>query len=503
MVANRSEIVQMMEVVANEKDIPLEDIFVALEAALAMAISKRTHFAVRVVVDRNSGDYKIFRQWEIVPDTSYVGESSSGHPLPFDAELHITLDDTKVKQSGCQVGEFIEEPMESVGLGRIAAQTAKQVILQKVREAERAQVAEAYRDLLGQLVTGVVKSVTRDYAIIDLGDNAEAVLPHEEMLPHESVRINDRIRCYLFAIRPEVKGPQLFVSRACKEMLVELFRLEVPEVNEDIIEIKAAARIPGVRSKIAVKTNDGRIDPIGACIGMRGVRVQAVSNELGGERVDVILWDDNAVQFVINAMAPAEVASIVIDEDNHTMDIIVQADQLSQAIGRSGQNIRLASDLSEWTLNVMTVEEQEEKSKREIASVTHLFVEALDVDEEFAEMLANEGFISLEEVAYVAEKELLAVEGLDKELVAELQNRAKEALMAQGGGKMPSKELLEMEGMTPELARKLAAHGVIMLDDLAEQSVDDLLSLVEIDSDAAAKLIMKAREPWFSDNKDD
>lgn len=498
---SNSEIVRMIEVVAAEKDIPEEEIFVGLETALATAVSKRKHFDVRVAIDRNNGSYAMFRRWQVVSDENYEGEDINGDAVPFNPEVHIVLAQAQEVDAELSNGDFVEESMEVTDMGRIAAQITKQVILQKVREAERAQVAAQYQDQLGQIVSGVVKRVTRDNILLDLGDNAEAVLMREDMLPREAMRIGDRIRAYLYAIKPEVKGPQLFVSRSSGEMLSALFRIEVPEIGEDIIDIKAIARDPGSRSKIAVKTNDGRIDPIGACIGMRGARVQAVSNELGGERIDVVLWDDSSAQFVINAMAPAEVASIVIDEDKHAMDIAVEESQLSQAIGRGGQNVRLASELSGWVLNVMTVADMESKNAKEAESSLHLFMEKLDVDEEIAAVLIEEGFSSLDEIAYVPKEELLNIDGFDADIVDELRSRAKEALDKQVAEttKEMSDELRNMEGVDDQLAQQLAKHQILTMDDLAELATDDLLEIVEMSEERAAKLIMKAREPWFTD----
>ncbi|MEM9242628.1 MAG: transcription termination factor NusA [Pseudomonadota bacterium] len=491
------EALQMIEIVANEKDIPLEDIFNALETALSAAISKRMQYNARVVVNRQTGDYSVFRRWQVVESMAHTGINDNlDHPAAFNPELHIILADAKEIDNELEVGDFVEETVEAIDLGRIAAQTAKQVILQKVRESERHQVTEAYQDSVGKIISGTVKRVTRDAVILELADNAEAVLPREEMLPKEAVRINDRLRAYLYDIRPEAKGPQLFVSRACNEMLAELFTIEVPEINEEIIEIKAVARDPGSRAKIAVKTNDGRIDPIGACIGMRGARVQAVSSELGGERVDVILWDDNPAQFVINAMVPAEVASIFVDEDKRTMDIAVEESQLSQAIGRSGQNIRLASKLSDWTLNVMTTDDLRAKQEKEESTTTTFFINNLDIDEEMAKVLVEEGFTNLEEIAYVDKSELLAIEGFDDEIVDELQARAKEKIEQQGHHK-PAADLINMNGMDSDLAYLLASKGIVTMDDLAEQSVDDLLEITNLNEERAAKLIMTAREPWF------
>ena len=369
--------------------------------------------------------------------------------------------------------------------------------MQKVREAEREQISDQYESKLLQVISGSVKRVTRDNIILDLGGNAEAVILREEMLPRETVRMNDRVRALLKEIVRDRKGPQLMASRSCPEMLVELFRIEVPEIGEETIQIKAVARDPGSRSKLAVKTNDGRIDPIGACIGMRGSRVQAVSNELGGERVDIVLWEDNPAQFVINAMAPAEVASIVVDEENHAMDIAVTEDQLSQAIGRNGQNVKLASSLTGWTLNVMTESEAESKSQKEAESALSLFVEHLDVDDDMAAALIEEGFGTLEEIAYVSKAELLAIEGFDEELVDELRNRAEKAIEGGAGRAKPAADLLALEGMDDALAAALAAKGIVTQEDLAEQATDDVIDIPGLDEKRAADLIMLAREPWF------
>jgi N utilization substance protein A len=418
------------------------------------------------------------------------------------AEHQLTLDDARERVPTIEIGSRIEEHMPSIEFGRIAAQTARQVIMQKVREAERRLVIEQFKNKLGQLIYGTVKKVTRDNIIIDLGGKAEAFMPRIEMLPQEMFRPNDRVRAYLYEILDNVRGPQLLVSRIRKEMLIELFRIEVPEIGENIIDVKAAAREPGNRAKIAVKTNDGRIDPIGACVGMRGARVQAVSSELGGERVDIILWDDNPAQLVINAMAPADITSIVVDEDTHTMDLAVHKDQLSQAIGRNGQNVRLASQLTGWTLNVMTVEDFEGKSQEESAKILTLFTSALEIDEEIAMLLVNNGFSSLEEIAYVPKEELLAIEEFDEEIVEELRNRANDTLLTQAltsgqAGGVPHESLLSMVGMTDQLAERMAAIGITTMDELAEQSVDELLGIEGMTEQKAGALIMKAREPWF------
>ncbi|HNG51627.1 MAG TPA: transcription termination factor NusA, partial [Plasticicumulans sp.] len=389
--------------------------------------------------------------------------------------------------------------------GRIAAQTAKQVIVQKVREAERAQVVDQFLPRRGQLISGVVKRVERGNVLVDLGGNIEAMVAREDMIAREPVRNGDRIRGWLKDVRHEPRGPQIFLSRTAPEFLIELFRLEVPEVGQGVIEIKGAARDPGVRAKIAVKTNDQRIDPVGACVGMRGSRVQSVSTELAGERIDIVLWNDNPAQFVINAMSPAEVISIVVDEDSHAMDIAVAEEKLSQAIGRGGQNVRLASDLTGWELNVMTLAQAEAKSGQEAQAVLQMFMDMLSVDADVAEILVREGFSTLEEVAYVPVHEMLEVEEFDQEIVDELRARARDALLTraiaaeeQVGDAEPAEDLRRMEGMDEDLAFLLAGKGVRTQEDLAELSVDDLIDMADIDEARAAQLIMTARAPWFS-----
>jgi len=398
--------------------------------------------------------------------------------------------------------------MASVEFGRIAAQTAKQVIVQKVREAERARIVEAFQDRVGELVMGVVKRVEKGNVTIDLGDNVEALIPREEMIPREAVRPGDRVRGYLKEVRSEARGPQLFVSRTAPNLLIELFKLEVPEVGEGLIEILGAARDPGSRAKIAVKTNDPRIDPVGACVGMRGSRVRAVSNELADERVDIILWDENPAQFVINAMSPAEAVSIVVDEDMHSMNIAVEDDQLSQAIGRGGQNVRLASELTGWELNVMSESQATERTEAEIEASQKMFMEQLDVDEEVAAILVQEGYSSVEEVAYVPLNEMQEIEEFDEEMVNELRNRAKDVLLTKALAQeevlesaKPAEDLLNMEGMDPHLAYQLASIGVVTMEDLAEQSVDELKDVENLDEEKAAQLIMTARAPWFADEQ--
>jgi N utilization substance protein A len=395
------EILLVAEAVSNEKGVDSGVIFEAIEAALEMATKKRAgeEINVTVTINRKTGDYETTRRWLVIADDTEDDDGDEGL-------TRITLTAAREKEPHIQVGGYIEQSMDSVEFGRIAAQKAKQVIVQKVLEAERAQVVNAYKERLGTLVTGVVKRVTREFVLLDLGNNAEAVLTRAEMIPHEAMRVNDRARAYLYEVRTDLKGPQMVLSRIRPEMLIELFKIEVPEIGEELIEVKAAARDPGSRAKIAVKTNDGRIDPIGACVGMRGARVQAVSSELGGERVDIVLWDDNPAQLVINAMAPAEVASIVVDEDSHTMDIAVKEEQLAQAIGRNGQNVKLASELTGWKLNVMSEGQAKAKSEKEAQNVVQFFVEKLGVDEDIAQILAEEGFTSLEEIAYIPLQEM-------------------------------------------------------------------------------------------------
>jgi N utilization substance protein A len=496
----------VVETLSNEKGVSEEIIFQAIEAALVSATKKKegAESDVRVSINRKTGQYDTFRVWTVVdePDTE---QPEIEFPLR-DMPLSEALKHSKTAKAG----DIIEFPIESVEFGRIAAQAAKQVILKKVREAEHENVADEFRKKIGELVIGVVKKTSREAIILELGGNAklganvEAILPKEHMLPREAVRPGDRLRAYLADVVTEARGPQLILSRTCNEMLIELFKLEVPEVGEGIIEIKSAARDPGIRAKIAVKTNDGRIDPVGACVGMRGARVQAVSNELGGERVDIVLWDDNPAQFVMNAMAPAEIVSIVVDEETESMDVAVTEEHLSPAIGRSGQNVRLASQLTGWTLNVITDKEAKERTTADQERLVNIFTEHLNVENDVAEVLIEEGFTSLEEIAYVPIQELLGVEGFDEEIVNELRTRAKEALLTQTiateeklGEKTPSEDLLSLPGMNKELAFVLANRGVITRDDLAELAVDDLADVPDLDKSKAAELIMAARAHWF------
>ena len=493
------EILLVIDAVSNEKDVDRDVIFEAMEAALASA-SRKKHggdIEARVEIDRETGEYRTFRRWLVVEESGDMG-------LEFPSR-EITLDAAKELEPDIGAGDYIEEEIESVAFGRIAAQTAKQVIVQKVREAERAKIVEAYEERKGELITGIVKRIAKGSIILDLGGNAEAEIPKNETIPRESVRVGDRMRGYLYDVRPEPRGPQLFISRTCPEFLIELFKLEVPEVGEGLIDIKAAARDPGSRAKISVKANDPRIDPVGACVGMRGSRVQAVSNELAGERVDIILWNDNPAQFVINAMAPADVVSIVVDEDAHAMDVAVQDENLSQAIGRGGQNVRLASQLTGWELNVMSEDQAAEKSEQEARQFVESFMGNLDVDEEVATILVQEGFTTLDEVAYVPAQEMLAIEEFDEEIVNELRERAKDVLLTRAIASEeelegePEEDLLTMDGMERALAFLLAKRGIRSMEDLAEQSVDELLEIEGIDEQRAGQLIMTARAPWFAE----
>jgi N utilization substance protein A len=491
------EILMVVDAVSNEKGVDKEVIFEALEAALASATRKKhgEEWDVRVAIDRKSGDYETFRRWKVFADDSTELEAP---------ERELRLDDARELDAQVEPGGFVEEPMESVAFGRIAAQQAKQVIVQKVREAERAQVVDAYKDRVGQLVSGIVKRVDRNGIYVDLGGNAEGFVPRTDMIPREQVKAQDRIKAYLKEVRSEPRGPQLFLTRTAPEFLVELFKLEVPEVGQGLIQILGAARDPGVRAKIAVRSNDPRIDPVGACVGMRGSRVQAVSNEIAGERVDIIPHNENPAQFVINAMSPAEVMSIVVDEDSHSIDIAVAEDKLSQAIGRGGQNIRLASQLTGWDLNVMTESDAEAKSETEARDLVQTFMKQLDVGEDVATILVQEGFSTVEEVAYVPQGELMAIEEFDEEIVKELRNRARDVLLTQAiaseeslDQSMPADDLLLLEGMSPDLALALARRGVRTREDLAEQSVDDLSDIDGLAAEEAGKLIMKARAHWF------
>ncbi|PHQ79924.1 MAG: transcription termination/antitermination protein NusA [Coxiella sp. (in: Bacteria)] len=492
------DILLVAKSLSNEKGVPEEVIFLAIETALATVTAKRykDEVRIRVAIDRKTGGYESFRVWEVMDDECEFELPEQQLDIVQAREIDETL----------AVGDVVEEQVDSIEFGRIAAQQAKQVIIQKVREAERDKIAKQYTSRIGEILIGIVKRVTRDNLILDMGENAEAVMLREEMIPREAFRVNDRLRAYLYDVSTDRRGPQLHVSRTRPEFLRELFKIEVPEIGEEVIEVKAVARDPSSRAKIAVKTNDGRIDPIGACVGMRGSRVQAVSNELGGERIDIVLWDDGPAQLVINAMAPAEVVSIVVDEDTHAMDIIVAEEQLSQAIGRSGQNVRLASNLTGWTLNVMTDDQASDKHEKETHDIKALFMDKLDVDGDIADVLVIEGFTSVDDVAYVPLEEMAAIDGFDDDLAEELQRRAGDVILTQEiaseeeiSHAEPAEDLISLEGMTDVLARQFASKGIITREDLAEQAVDDVTDVLEIEPEEAAALIMKARAHWFED----
>ncbi|MEY4768683.1 MAG: hypothetical protein RL637_1322 [Pseudomonadota bacterium] len=495
------EILLVVDVFANEKEIDKSIVFQAMEAALEAAAVKRheNRIKARVSINRQTGDYDTFRRWEVVASNS---KSEGQVELP---NSQIALEIARIKYPNIQIGEFVEEPIESVAFCRIAAQTAKQVIIQKIRDAEREKIVMAYKNRIGDLITGVVKRIEKGNIYLDLGGHVEAYIAKEDLIPKESIRINDRVKGYLKDVRPEARGPQLFVSRTAPELLMALFRLEVPEISEGLIQIMGAARDPGSRAKLAVKSNDPRLDPVGACVGMRGSRVQSVTNELAGERIDIILWNGNEAQFVINAMLPAEIQSIIVDEDKHSMDVAVASESLSQAIGKGGQNVRLASQLTGWELNVLDAAKAVEDSDATLQRIRQTFVEQLDVDEEIAQILAEEGFTTVEEIAYVPVDEMLEIQSFDKELVDVLKKRAKDSLLIRALASeeqieiaKPNSDLLAMEGMDNDLAYQLAAQGIITISDLAELAIDDLLDFAGLDAERARALIMKAREPWFS-----
>ncbi|HVY06672.1 MAG TPA: transcription termination factor NusA [Burkholderiales bacterium] len=490
------ELLMLVDALAREKNVEKDIVFAALELALASATKKRfkDDVDVRVEIDRESGEYKSFRRWQIVADEE--------HEMPAQ---QIALTDATEQKLDKQLGEYVEEPLEPVEFGRIGAQTAKQVILQKIRDAEREQILNDFLQREEFIVTGAIKRMERGSAIIESG-RIEAALPKDQMIPKENLRIGDRVRAYLLKVDRNNRGPQLILSRTVPEFLIKLFELEVPEIEEGLLEIKAAARDPGSRAKIAVKSNDQRIDPIGTCVGMRGSRVQAVTAELAGERVDIILWSQDPAQFVINALAPAEVSKITVDEESHSMDVVVDEENLAQAIGRNGQNVRLASELTQWELNIMTEEESQKKNDEEGTAVRKVFMERLDVDEEVANILIQEGFTTLEEVAYVPLNEMLEIESFDEDTVNELRSRARNALLVE---EIASEEhvenvatdLLTLDGMDGETARVLAAKGVKTQEDLADLAVDDLVELTGIDAERAKQLIMTARAPWFEGNQ--
>jgi N utilization substance protein A len=487
------EILLLVDALAREKNVDKNIVFGALELALASATKKRFNedVDVRASVDRTTGDFSFFRRWQVVDDAEFEVPSRQ-----------YLLREAREQNPDGQIGDYVEEPLGGLEVGRIGAQTAKQVILQKIRDAEREQILNDFLTRKEHLVTGMIKRMERGSAIIESG-RLEAVLPREQMIPKENLRVGDRVRAYIWKIDRVSRGPQLILSRTVPEFLVKLFELEVPELEDGLLEIKAAARDPGSRAKIAVKSNDPRIDPIGTCVGMRGSRVQAVTSELAGERVDIVLWNPDPAQFVINALAPAEVSSIVVDEEKHSMDIVVEEENLAQAIGRTGQNVRLAGDLTGWELNIMTPDESRKKAEEETTRMRSLFMDALDVDEEVADILVQEGFSTLEEVAYVPLNEMLEIDAFDEATVNELRSRARNALLTQaiaGEEKVEHdiEDLLKVEGMDNDTARLLASKGVSTQEELADYASDDLVELAGLDAERAKELIMAARAPWFA-----
>ena len=492
------EILLLVDALAREKNVGKEVVFAALESALASATKKRIHddADVRVVIDRETGDYESFRRWLVVPDDAQENEHAQ-----------IRLVDARDEVPDAQLDEYIEEPLEPIDFGRIGAQAAKQVILQKIRDAEREQVLNDFLERKEHLVTGTVKRLDRHGAIVEAG-RLEALLPRDQMIPKENLRVGDRIRAYVAKINREGRGPQLFLSRTAPDFIRHLFANEVPEIEQGLLEIKAAARDPGVRAKIAVHSNDRRVDPIGTCVGVRGSRVQAVTGELAGERVDIVLWSEDPAQFVIGALAPANVSSIVVDEDKHSMDVVVDEDNLALAIGTGGRNVRLASELTGWQINIMSAEESQAKSAGERHAVRELFMAKLDVDEEIADILIDEGFTTVEEVAYVPINEMLEIQSFDEDTVNELRNRARNALLTEAIATeekigTTAEDLLSLEGMDRDLAAKLADAGVHTRDELAELAVDELVEATGIDEERAKDLIMKARAHWFEAEEPD
>ena len=488
------DILLLVDALAHEKNVDKEVVFSAVEYALASATKKRyTEDAdVRVQVDRDTGEYESFRRWTLLTDDEALENPGA----------QMYADDERAEGKEISEANTFEEPLESVEFGRIGAQAAKQVILQKVREAEREQILEDFLARKEFLVTGVIKRMEKGNAIIEVG-RIESLLPRDQMIPKENLRVGDRVRAYLLRVERSGRGPQLILSRIAPEFIIRLFELEVPEIEDGLLEIRAAARDPGLRSKIAVKANDQRLDPVGTCVGMRGSRVQAVTGELAGERVDIVLWSMEPAQFVINAMAPAEVSSIVVDEDAHSMDVVVDEEQLAQAIGRMGQNVRLASELTGWTLNILTIDEAAKKSEEEYTKTRQIFIEKLDVDEEVADILVQEGFGTLEEIAYVPMAEMSEIEAFDEDTINELRKRARAALLTDAIAKEEkvdeaSADLIGMDGMDDETAHLLASKGVSTMDDLADLAVDDLVELTNMDVERAKTLIMTARAPWFA-----
>jgi N utilization substance protein A len=483
----------LVDALAREKNVEKNIVFSALELALGSATKKRFRddAVVRVAIDHETGNYQSFRRWQVVENDAVE-----------DPARQISLNEALQRDANIQLEEFIEETLEPIEFGRIGAQAAKQVIFQKIRDAEREQILNDFLERKEYMVTGTIKRMERGNAIIESG-KVEAALPRDQMIPKENLRVGDRVRAYLSKVDRTARGPQLILSRIVPEFLMKLFELEVPEIEEGLLEVKCAARDPGSRAKIAVKSNDQRVDPIGTCVGMRGSRVQAVTGELAGERVDIILWSNDPATFVINALAPAEISSIVVDEEKHCMDIVVDEENLAQAIGRGGQNVRLASDLTGWELNIMSMEDSQAKNEEELSVIRELFMEKLDVDEEVAEILAQESFTTLEEVAYVPLSEMLEIESLDEKTVNELRNRARnmlltEAIVSEENVENLAEDLRSLEGMDNETARKLAANGIKTQEDLADLAVDDLVEMIEIDTERAKELIMTARAPWFT-----
>jgi len=486
------EILLLVDALAREKNVAKDVVFGALESALASATKKRINDEadVRVVIDRNTGEYESFRRWQVVADETYVNEF-----------LEMPLSEAQKQDEGVEVGDVIEESLEPIDFGRIGAQAAKQVILQRIRDAEREQILADFLERKEHIVSGTIKRMERGNAIIEAG-KIEALLPRDQMIPKENLRVGDRVKAFLLRIDRNARGPQIILSRTAPEFIIKLFDLEVPEIEDGLMEIKAAARDPGMRAKIAVKSNDPRVDPIGTCVGMRGTRVTAVTNELAGERVDIVHWSQDPAQFVIGALAPAEVSSIVVDEEKHSMDVVVDEANLAIAIGRGGQNVRLASELTGWNINLMTQEESEKKVEAETAATRVLFMEKLDVDEEVANILIDEGFSTLEEVAYVPLAEMLEIEAFDEDTVNELRNRARnvlltEAIVTEEQLEGVEDSLLALDGMDKSLAAKLASGGVKALDDLADLAVDELTEITGIDADRAKQLITNARSHWF------
>ncbi len=486
------EVLLLVDALSREKNVDKEVVFGALESALASATKKRfdDEADVRVEIDRNTGEFESFRCWEVMDDETFETP-----------DLHIKLEEARKHDANIQLGEFIEEPLESIDFGRIGAQAAKQVIFQRIRDAEREQILADFMDRKEHLVSGTVKRVERGNAIIEFG-KIEALLPRDQMVPKENLRVGDRVKAHLLRVDRTARGPQVILSRISNELLSKLFELEVPEIEENILEIVSSARDAGSRAKIAVRSNDPRIDPIGTCVGMRGSRVQGVTNELAGERVDIILWAEDPATYVINALAPAEVSSIVVDEEKHSMDVVVEEDNLAQAIGRGGQNVRLASELTGWTLNIMTVEQSSEKHAEEFTKIRGLFIAKLDVDEEVANILVEEGFNTLEEVAYIPLEEMLEIEGFDEATVEELRSRARNVLLTAAIANEEQVEhgiedLNKLDGMDAETARMLAAKGIVTQEQLADLAVDELVELTDMDAERANTLIMTARAPWF------